>query len=332
MRPRSRLAAWSAAAVLAALVAACAGDVSAAGPAAKPLSSKAMFKEIERLIDEQKLEAAAKKNAELLEAARRSGDEATQARALVKATQLRIALGGYETAVEFLRQQTWPQGATEQAVLSLFYAHALRTYQQAYWWEISRRERVVADDVVDLKHWTRAQLRDAAVAAYAAAWAEREALGAIAADAWPEFIAANTYPREVRGTMRDAVSYLFAELLADTSLWSPGEENDAYRLDLRRLLGDGADLAAVAPGDSARHPLERAVAVLADLEAWHRGRKERQAELEARLERDRRLSHAFAKSDDRQLVREDIERRLPAFAGLPWWAMGQAALADVVRE
>ncbi len=335
MRALPRLAFACAAALLLSTLAGCAGDASAGGTAGQPaLSSAAAFKEIERLIDEQKLEAAAKKNAELLAAAKRSGDEVTQTRALVKATQLRIALGGYETAVRLLKDEAWPKAPQQRAVLSLFYAHALRTYQQAYWWEIGQRERVVGDEVVDLEKWTRGQIRDAAVAAYAAAFAERESLGALAAGAWPEFIAANSYPRQVRGTLRDAVSYLYAELLADTSWWSAEEENDVYRLDLQELLSDDAALLRIDVADAGRHPhhpIARAVAVLGDLEAWHRGRREREAELEARLERFRRLHAAFSDSSDPVRVREALERRLPAYAGLPWWAMGQATLAGFVR-
>ena len=36
----------------------------------------------------------------------------------------------------------------------------------------------------------------------------------------------------VRGTLRDAVSYLFVELLADSALWTPEQSNTVYQLDL----------------------------------------------------------------------------------------------------
>ncbi len=330
MRFRACSAAACLALLLAGLTSACAGDAtaSAAGPT---LSSSAVFKEIDRLIDEQQLEAAAKKTAALLESAKKAGDAETQTRALVRATQLRISLGGYETAVEFLKGEPWPQDPQQRAILSLFYAHSLRTYQQAYWWEISQRERVVGDEVLDLKKWTARQIADAAIAAYADAYREREVLGGLSVEAWPEFIAANNYPRSVRGTLRDAVSYLFVELLGDTALWSPKHENDLYRLDLDALLADDSGLAQLDPADSSRHPIERAVGVVADLEAWHRGRREREGELEARLERARRLHAAFSQDADLRRIREDLAARLDRFAGLPWWAMGQATLADFVR-
>ncbi len=46
--------------------------------------------------------------------------------------------------------------------------------------------------------------------------------------------------------------------------------------------------------------------------AWHAASGEREAELEARLERVRRLQGIFTESDDRQAIRADLEERLPA--------------------
>ena len=51
-----------------------------------------------------------------------------------------------------------------------------------------------------------------------------------------EYVAANDFPPRIRGTLRDAVSYLWTELLADRSLWSPAENNEIYRLDLAALI------------------------------------------------------------------------------------------------
>ncbi len=83
--------------------------------------------------------------------------------------------------------------------------------------------------------------------------------------------------------------------------------------------------------DPANHPVTRLVAVLADLESWHAGRGEREAAFEARLERERQLGSAFREPEDRQAIERDLEGRLPAMAGLPWYAMGQAQLAELLE-
>ena len=79
-------------------------------------------------------------------------------RTLVKETQLRMALHGYETAVRFLKDEQWPTEPLWQATLNLFYAHALTSYIDIYSWEINQREKVVSSGEVDLRAWTREEI------------------------------------------------------------------------------------------------------------------------------------------------------------------------------
>ncbi|MBV8202241.1 MAG: hypothetical protein JOZ15_16595, partial [Acidobacteria bacterium] len=193
------------------------------------------WSEVDRLIKEQKLEQAAVRIEAIRAAAERRGDAAAWTRALVRATDVRIALGGFETAVRQLKEARWPPGVVARTGLDLYFAHALTSYLAAYSWEINRRERVETGAKLDLGLWTREQIVAAATAAYLAAWQNRAALGAEPAGSLGDVVVANNYPAAVRGTLRDAVSYLFVELLADASLWTPDEANDLYRLDLSRL-------------------------------------------------------------------------------------------------
>ena len=94
----------------------------------------------------------------------------------------------------------------------------------------------------------------------------REALGEREASSLPEYIQANSYPREIRKTLRDAVTYLFVEMLADTSLWRPEQSNEIYRLDFQGLLrGDVSLSRGVSLEDPAVHPLIKICALLDDL-------------------------------------------------------------------
>jgi uncharacterized protein YfaS (alpha-2-macroglobulin family) len=291
---------------------------------------------VERLIKEQKIAQAAKRLEALRAGAERRGDEAAWTRALVRLTEVRIALGGFESAVRQLREARWPPGQLARTGLDLYFAHALRTYVAAYSWEINDRERVGAGGAnMDLKLWTREQIVGAAGEAFLAAWKSREALGALPVARLSGVVVANNYPPEVRGTLRDAVTYLFVDLLADSSLWTPEETSDVYRLDLSRLLaldGGGAGATASRLGDAGTHPLEKLVAVLADLEAWHAKAGRRAAALEARLERARRLHAAFTRQADRRRIRADLAARLAPARDLAWWAEGQAVLAGLRQE
>jgi len=211
------------------------------------------------LIGEQKFAEALAAVERLEASARRAGDVAGWTKALLRATQLRIGLHGYETAVRALRESAWPDDPVSRAALDLCYAHALTTYLDAYSWEINRREAVAASGPLDLKSWTAAMIRAEAERSYLELWEQRAALGSAPVASLAEVLEPNTFPPAVRGTLRDAVSYLYAGLLADSSGWTPEEENELFRLDLAGLLGSGMK-ADGAPADSTVHPLARLAA------------------------------------------------------------------------
>ncbi|HEY1434236.1 MAG TPA: hypothetical protein VGG65_02615, partial [Thermoanaerobaculia bacterium] len=298
-----------------------------ATPAAVAAAPLPTWAQVDALVRNQKFEEAAGAVLRILDAARERGDDAEWTKALVRQTQLRLGLHGYETAVRFLKDTPWPPGMLAQTTLDLFYAQALVQYERMNSWEIGQREKVESAGLVDLKAWTRAQLLEEAEKAYRRAWDRRAALGELPVGALAEFVEPNDYPRDVRGTLRDAVSYLFAELLADSSLWTPEQSNGTYRLDVPGLLASDGHGADALLADPAVHPVAKLVAVLGDLEAWHAGRAERAAALEARVERLRRLHGAFVDESDRAAIRKDLASRLTDYRDIPWWAMGMAELA-----
>ncbi len=116
------------------------------------------WNDVDRLISEQKFEAASKAVTAIRERAREDGDADDWTRALVEETKLRMALHGYETAVRFLRTEPWPEDAVSQAVLELYYANSLATYAHVYSWEIRQRERVETAGELDLKKWDLEQI------------------------------------------------------------------------------------------------------------------------------------------------------------------------------
>ena len=262
------------------------------------------WQEIDRLVAEQKFEAALLEVEKLRAAAQKSRDGDEWTRALIKEVQLRMGLHGYETAVRFLKDQPWPDGNLHRAALNLFYARSLVTYYQAYSWEINQRERVATANAVDLKAWTRDQIYGEAQKAYEEVWRQRVVLGREPVTRLAEYLAGNNYPKEIRSTLRDAVTYLYVELLGDTSLWKPAETAEVYRVDLKALLGGGPAGAREAGKllDPGIHPLVKIGSILDDLETWHAANRRSEASLEARLERLRRLHNAFTEARDRDFT------------------------------
>ncbi|MFZ2054828.1 MAG: alpha-2-macroglobulin family protein [Candidatus Aminicenantales bacterium] len=291
-------------------------------------------KRIDQLIDEQKFEAAAKEAARLREQARGAGDDAGWTWALIKEVQLRTALHGYETSVRFLKEEPWPQSPVQRDMLELLFADSLVTYYAAYSWEINRRERVETKGPVDLRAWTKEQIFAEAWSSLLKVWEDRGRLQDHKAGDFPEFWHSGDYPPGIRDTLRDAVVYLMARVLVDTRSWTPRQSNETFLLDLENLADDPAADKSVPDilHSPSAHPLEKLHALLGDHETWCRSSGRPEAALEARLERLQALHSSFTREEDRALIRSRLSEVLPKYRKYPWWAMGQAVLAEFIRS
>jgi uncharacterized protein YfaS (alpha-2-macroglobulin family) len=297
---------------------------------ARPVPAPPHWASVEKLIAEQKLEAAAREIQQRIDAARERRDEAEWTRALIKMSQVRLGLHGHETAVRFLMEQPWPEGVVPRALLNLYHASALLSYSRQYSWEIRQRERVESSGRADLKAWTLDQIQEEIHRALSDVWSSREALGARKVHELSEYIQPNDYPPGIRDTLRDAVTYLWSDLLQDSSGWRPEHASEIFRLDLPALLRGGAGPVKLA--DPSVHPLVRLGAILDDLEAWHAAAGRREAALEARLERIRALHLHFTEQEDRTRIRADLTERLKAVRALPWSTVGMELEAQLWRD
>lgn len=291
------------------------------------------WKEVDSLLSEQKYDAALKAVEVRYQAAKQAANDIDTAKALITMTQLRIGLGGYETAVKQLKAETWPKTPLGKVAVELYYAHALSRYLGAYGWEIRQRERVESKGDVDLKAWTAEQILAEADRSFASVWQQREALGAQPLSALADYLTPNDYPKGVRDTLRDAVTYLWAAQLADSAHWSAEHSNELYRLDFKALLkGDQAKSAQLKLTDAAVHPLLKVGALFDDLEAWHTKAGHREAALNVAMEREAVLYRQFTGESERKALIGDLEARANANKTLPWSAAALAQVAEQVRE
>jgi hypothetical protein len=169
-------------------------------PTAAP-DTAADWKEVDRLIEQQKLAEASAKAEAILQRAIRSKDEDEWTRALVRCVQLRTRPARLRTAVRFLKEQPWPEGLLPRVTLELYYAHALAEYARAYSWEIGQRERVESPqgNSIDLKAMTREQILAEARRADLAVWARRQALSTLPVDRLAEYLGRTTIRRRCAG-------------------------------------------------------------------------------------------------------------------------------------
>jgi uncharacterized protein YfaS (alpha-2-macroglobulin family) len=280
--------------------------------------------EVDDLINKQQFQEASKKLAPLVEEARKNKNDPEYAKLLLKETLLKLGLHGYETAVAELRGREWPKDPQSYAMVSIVYARSLKLYHEAYSWEIRKREQITKKDTFDLKTMTSDEIFEEAYKAYDKAWVMREKLGKLPRDAMSDVIQPNTFPKEVRGSLRDTLTYLFVELLNDSSGWKPTESHDSYLLNLDSLINGKKKVSVT---DVTAHPLEKISSVLTDLESWHAGRNEKNAALEARLEKYRVFSQHFSSEKGKKELIGMLTKDLDKYS-VPWVSMGYALLAD----
>lgn len=307
-----------------------------AGVATSEESSVNDWKDVEQLRVEQKFRAAWEAAQTLRVAAQEAGDDAGWTRGLIIETQLAVGLESYETAIANLRQRDWPDDPRYRTVLEMFYARSLVRYLQLHSWDVQQRERIeLPEGELDLARLTGEQIYLEALNAYAGIWPQRHRWGNESLGELAEYIEQNNYPARIRGTLRDAVTYLWVELLADSSHWTAAQHNDLWRLDFAELLnspGEGTE-ESLDLTDPGIHPLRKLTAIVGDLEAWHGEHHRPEAAFEARLERLRRLDASFSEASARDALQQDLEAHLEALTpGLPWRAMGQHQLATFLQR
>ncbi|MEO6951698.1 MAG: alpha-2-macroglobulin family protein [Polyangia bacterium] len=323
---------WSLSAL--SLLLACANQGSAGGgnapvekkPAPQPTVTMPKLPEVDKLVADQKLAEAVKKLDALI-ASEKNDDRLGYE--LILRTQLEVALGQFETAVARLRAATWPKAPVPSIAVELYYASALTTYVRSYGWQIGQREKIEhkAGTPLDLKTMTKDELVAEAAHAYARVWASREEVGTWQLGVMAVYLTPNTYPENIRGTLRDAITYLAVEHFADSALWSAEQSNDAHHVTLDRMLGAVKDV----PLDGDAHPIEKVVAALDDLERFHVKAGRPEAALEARLERLRRLYAQYTEKAEHARLESALTERLVSERQRPWWGVGRALLAGWIE-
>ncbi|HUM80072.1 MAG TPA: MG2 domain-containing protein, partial [Candidatus Saccharicenans sp.] len=295
-------------------------------------------KKIEQLIAEEKLQSAVDECTLLRQQALQANDSSLCTWTLITEAQLRISLGETEKAVVLLMTEPWPTSPLERDLLSLVYGKALTRYYSFNLWKIRQREELEdSSQANDLQTWTSTRFLSEIWRAFLQVWKDRERLSSRLIAEFPDLWKPGDYPSGIRDTLCDAVVYELSDFCLDDVFWTPDEFNNVWRLDVRRLLSSAGKTSAKEAlrilTSSTTHPIEKAAAILSEHENWCRRSGRLEASLEARFSLVKAIYYLF---DDRSqaFIRHHLEDFLASKASLrlPWWAMGQAQLAEWVKD
>lgn len=289
------------------------------------------FASVEKLIGEQKYNEAIDAAVLVLKNAREKNNTELITRGLIKTTQLKLGLHGYETGVRYLKAEKWPSEPTHQVLLHLYYAQALTLYHSAYDYEIRTREKTSSTQELDLKTWTSEQISNEIGKSYDAALSQVDRLSGPAPEFIKEFIQKNNYPSGVRPHLRDAVVYMSVAHFANKNYWTPEQMNYIYKLPLSAFL-KGEPLKVETSLMS--HPLTKIAQTLNQHKAYHDKGKNVQAALEAQYERILRYFSAFEQKKDRTLILGELKKIQldKEIMKLDWWSTGQWHLATLTMQ
>ena len=286
---------------------------------------------VDLLVTEQKFQEALTRTTRLLETAQAERNDTEWTKALARIINFKQTLHGYEDSIRFLLETPWPDDPVARALLDLVAANAIKNYYDAYQWEIARRETVYTDDPLDIRVWTSAQIFDKARSYYADAWTRRDSLGKIPVKSFPELIQRQSYPEDMRVTLRDFLSYQWAAFCANSGTWAPKETAEVYKLPFSDWLHPGQAVYQ----DTIRpdtHPLAQAMQIIQDLQAWHRLSDNRPDLLETHMERLRMLGYHFSGTRQKSDIEQAWKSLIPMFKDIPWSAAATWELAGLIRN
>lgn len=306
---------------------------SSIGPSYKLSSSwkkSSTWKGVAKLVDEQKYAAAEKATREILKEAIEEKDDRNWTIALIMKQNMMNAQHKVESSLADFRKSKWPKSMSSRLLLSLYYAQSLNRYYQYYSYEINQREKVVTDKELDLKKWTKDDLFNEIQKTLVSIWESRKKLKNEKTGEFTEFIREGSYPRDIRGTIRDAFTYFYVSFLENSNFWAAEQVNGKKLLSLDELINikkkyqTKEDLL-----NPKLHPLFKMHALLSELERWHWNEDREGAMLEARFARYRLLKKEVT---DKNVLKK-IENHLSLFIrdheGHPWWSEGKFLLAQI---
>lgn len=295
------------------------------------------WKSVEKQLKDQKFTQASKQIDTILKQSIQAKDNNNWQKALILGAVLRNQREEKENAVKYLLHNPWPQDNQSKMLINLHLASLLSGYIQRYRWEIQNREKISSKKKQSLKKKTMTQLVNEINQAFAKAYnfsvKKDEPLDSFTLQLgkFKNYFTKPDYPPQVRGTIRDTVTYLWANFLADSSLWDARQSSQSNSFTLKQLqaisyrdnLGYAKDV----------HSLKRLVWLLSDLEYYQTSQNKPEAAMEAFRVKIEKLSHVKNNPKHIKKLSEALKMRIAqSDDSLPWSNMLRETMASILRH
>ncbi len=295
---------------------------------------------IEKLIKDQKITQASTQIDYVLKSSRQAKDNLNWRHALILGAVMRSKRGQFAEGVKYLNQ-AWPKDNESQMLINLHRAYLYTSYIQNYRWEIQNREKISSRKAVPLKKQTMPQLVRVATQSFAKAYTLASTLNysldryTLPLPSFKNYFVKPNYPVNIRGNIRDTITYLWVDFLQDSSIWTAQQSTKANGFSLKELLAISYrnNFGVLSGASSTVHPIKKMLWLLSDLELYQNRSNKPEAALEAFRVKIEKLSQLKSGSDDTQqlinLLKQRINKTNPA---LPWINMLRSQLASLIRR
>ena len=233
-----------------------------------------------------------------------------------------------DTSIDYLSGAAWPKDQDSQLLLNLHLASFTQQYIQRNSWDINKRELIDTDKPLMAKQKTISQLSADAHRAFSKAYRlslKRNdpiaSLNSFPTKTLKGYFSEGDYPKNVRGTIRDTVTYLWIQALQNASSWTPKQSTELLGFNVQAMTSSPYK-EPINPTDPAVHPLKAAVKLASGLEQFHRSNRQPEAELEAFRVKLETIAAARSSQRDLQYIiqalRLKIRQQKNTGQSLPW--------------
>ncbi len=281
----------------------------------------ATSQKVQKLISEQKYQAALDALSKQFEHLKPS---LSAAKVVTQAAQLQVALSDFEDSIKTIETELprFKESLEAQVLLRMIHAHAIAEYVEQHQWEISQR-RFLQKTRKSLRELTIEELFAKALKSLLSVWNKRSEMARLKRSALQAEVEPNTYPAELRGTLRHTYTSIVVNFLNVSLSWMPEQLLNSSTLSVAQLLKETGKIL-----DSEAHPLKRIASALNDLAQWDASEGRSAGALLAKLQL-LEILHERCPQEMREDVRGEVHKLWQASQKNPWSTLVAGRLGEM---